>query len=126
MNAIKGFTLVELIIVVVIVGVLSVVAVPVYRGYTKKAMATEGKALLGVVHRAQRVYFSEFNRFITGAQSGALGIDARTNKYFTTFSLTGTATSFTAVTRGIGSASSIRLTLRATSTAGPFITEVGL
>ena len=41
----KGFTLVELVIVIVIVGILSIVAVPIYRGYTRKAMATEGKAL---------------------------------------------------------------------------------
>ncbi len=126
MKAIKGFTLVELVIVIVIVGILSIIAVPVYRGYTKKAMATEGKALLGVVLRAQRVYFSEFNRFITSAQSGALGVDTRTNKYFTTFSVTGNTTGFTSVTRGVGSASGITLTLRATSTAGPFMTEVGL
>jgi prepilin-type N-terminal cleavage/methylation domain-containing protein len=34
----KGFTLVELVIVIVIVGILSIVAVPIYRGYTRKSM----------------------------------------------------------------------------------------
>lgn len=120
----KGFILVELVIVIVIVGVLSVVAVPVYKGYTKKAMA--GKALLGAINTAQKVYFSEFNRFVTSSQSLALGITPGTNKYFTTFSLTGNTTAFTAVVRGAGSAAGITLTLRATSTAGPFITERGL
>ncbi len=122
----KGFTLVELVIVIVIVGILSVVAVPVYKGYTKKAMATEGKALLGSINTAQKVYFSEFNNFVTSSQSLALGITPGTNKYFTTFSLTGNTTAFTAVVRGAGSAAGITLTLRATSTAGPFITERGL
>ncbi len=122
----KGFTLVELVIVIVIVGILSVVAVPVYKGYTKKAMATEGKALLGAIHTAQKVYFAEFSRFVTGAQSTLLDVRANTNKYFTTFSVTGSATGFTAVTNGSGSANGIRLTLRASSTAGPFLTESGL
>ncbi len=122
----KGFTLVELVIVIVIVGVLSVVAVPVYKGYTKKAMATEGKTLLGSINTAQKVYFSEFNNFVNSTQSSVLGITPGTNKYFTTFSLTGNTTAFTAVARGAGSAAGITLTLRATSTAGPFITERGL
>ena len=52
----KGFTLVELIIVIVIVGILSIVTVPIYRGYTKKAIATEAKALLGSIATAEKVY----------------------------------------------------------------------
>ena len=59
MRKTKGFTLVELVIVIVIVGILSIVAVPIYRGYTRKAMATEGKALLGAIQTAQKIYFAE-------------------------------------------------------------------
>ena len=45
----KGFTLVELMVVVIIVGVLAAVAVPIFRGNVKRAMASEGAALLGSV-----------------------------------------------------------------------------
>ncbi len=122
----KGFTLVELVIVIVIVGILSVVAVPVYRGYTKKAMATEGKALLGAINTSQKVYFAEWAMFVNSGQSAVLDVNASTNKYFTTFTLTGNATGFTAGTAGSSGAAGITLSLTGSSTGASNITEIGL
>ena len=63
-----GFTLVELMIVVVIVGILAAVALALYRGYVRKAIATEAAAGLGTVRTALRVLKAE-----TGAYDGEIG-----------------------------------------------------
>jgi prepilin-type N-terminal cleavage/methylation domain-containing protein len=130
----KGFTLVELVIVIVIVGILSVVAVPIYRGYTRKAMASEGKALLGAINTSERVYYAEFGDFLavsTTNYNSQLDVDARGNKYFTGFSTTVSNTSdgseaFTAVTTGAEGAEGITLTLTASVTVPASIQEEGI
>ncbi|MDR1695289.1 MAG: prepilin-type N-terminal cleavage/methylation domain-containing protein [Endomicrobium sp.] len=84
-----GFTVIELIIVIVIVGVLSILAVPVYRGYTQKAKYTEGDMLAGLILSAQKAYFAENKSWYsvsTVSFDTVLNIDARGNKYFNRFS----------------------------------------
>jgi prepilin-type N-terminal cleavage/methylation domain-containing protein len=84
----KGFTLVELVIVIVIVGILSVISVPIYRGYVEKAMMTEGKVLIGAIAKAELAYHVEHGYFLnTGwtSYSRELDIDTSANKYFYSF-----------------------------------------
>ncbi len=91
-----GFTLVELVIVIAIVIILSVISVPIYRGYVDKAKMAEGYALCGIILSAQKAYYSEYGNFLRAIESSVgdgrwtcnetvLGIDARGNKYFTRF-----------------------------------------
>ena len=81
----KGFTLVELVIVIVIVGILSVISVPIYRGYVEKAKMTEGHVLLNAIAKAELAYHVKNDCFYStyeGAVSkdSTLDIDASGNK----------------------------------------------
>ena len=115
MKSTKGFTLVELVIVIVIVGILSIVAVPIYRGYTRKAMASEGKALLGSIQTSQKIYFAEYGGFFSHTAStgytAELDVDARANKYFKEYTVTNSASYYDAYTTGTGGAADIVLSL---------------
>ena len=53
-NAQAGFTLVELLIVVIVVGILASVAIPLYHGATESAYASEADAALGTIRSTLR------------------------------------------------------------------------
>ena len=92
-----GFTLVELVIVIAIVILLSVISVPIYRGYQRKATQTEGHVLLGKIQLAQNTYYKQNGHFqniawLDGCSDSSLtsynprlGVDARKNKEFKLF-----------------------------------------
>ncbi len=54
----RGFTLVELMIVVVIVAILALASTPLYRGQAKTGKMSEGIQGVGVIREAMRVYAS--------------------------------------------------------------------
>ena len=74
----RGFTLVELMITVVIVGILAAVAVPIYQANVKRAKGSEADAALGSVRTALRVYYAENAAYPTQATAkrvDSVGID---------------------------------------------------
>lgn len=93
----KGFSLSELVVTLVMVAILALLGLPVYRGYVKKGIATEGKALLGEINAAQQIYYTRNGQYFAGTYGVPLGVDARTNKYFTSFNISTSGQNFTAV-----------------------------
>jgi len=89
MRAIQnGFTLIELMIVVAIIGILAAIAIPAYQDYTIRAQVTEGINLADAVKVAVADYYTQNGAFpaagLTTAAPTGLGYTANsTGKYGT-------------------------------------------
>lgn len=62
----KGFSLVELMVVVAIIGILAAIAVPNFQRFTAKSKQSEAKSNLSAIYAAERSFFAEWNQFVGG------------------------------------------------------------
>lgn len=71
-SAQKGFTLIELMIVVAIIGILAAVALPAYQDYTRRARVTEGLSLASGAKTAVAEFASSNNAWPANNASAGL------------------------------------------------------
>ena len=80
-----GFTMIELMVVVIIVGILAAAAVPIYRGNVKKAIATEATSTLGSIRSAERIYQAQYSKYTSATSAeinSMLNVDVLDPYYF--------------------------------------------
>jgi len=88
MKKCRGFTLVELMVVILIVAILAAVAIPILRGRIDAAKWSEGKAMMGTIGTAIRAYHAE--KGPTGTAPANLIGSGDADLGFTAADLTGT------------------------------------
>lgn len=59
----RGFTLIEIAVVVVLIGILAVMAISTYRMMIDKARMTQAKTVLGYLTKTEATYFSDHDRY---------------------------------------------------------------
>ena len=90
----KGFTLIELMIVIAIIGILAAIAIPNFLNYMCKSKQAEAKTNLGEIAVLEESYYGEHNTYTN--DTGDLGFETKGNARYTYTIPTANANAFTA------------------------------
>jgi len=77
----EGFTMVELLVVFILIGILSAIALPSFLSQAAKAKQSEAKTYIGAINRAQQAYRMENESFAADVSTLQIGISTSTESY---------------------------------------------
>jgi len=118
----QGFTLIELMIVVAIVGILAAIAIPAYQDYTVRAKVSEGLSLSNAAKIAVEDTFQSLGVGpTTNASAGYAGLTTATS-YVTSVSIGAASVIAIVYSAGAGPMSGVTLSLTPVLTAGQPVT----
>ena len=87
----KGFTLIELMIVVAIIGILAAIAIPAYQDYTIRSQVTEGMTLAGDLKASIAEYTAQVGEWpptLTEVGLGSAGATSKSGRYVLSVNVT--------------------------------------
>ena len=108
MNSKKAFTIIELMVVIVIIGILAVIALPKFKLTVDRAIESDAINKLMTIHAANKIYFAQTGGYFAGnldvnGINSSLAINIIPDNM--TYSYTGNANNYTATaTRSSGDA----------------------
>ena len=118
-NRPRGFTLIELMIVVSITGILAAIAIPAYMDYVIRVQVSEGINLTGGAKSAVASYYQEYGAFPADNQNAALPpASSISGDYVSSVSVSGAVISVLYSTAANSELSGQTITLAASSTGG--------
>jgi type IV pilus assembly protein PilA len=94
----QGFTLIELMIVVAIIGILAAVAIPAYQDYTIRAKVTEVIGLAASAKTSISEYYTTMGGMPTTAAEAGVNTNDAQSTYVSAIAFTGTDTTNASVT----------------------------
>ncbi|WP_435628067.1 type IV pilin protein [Candidatus Ferrigenium straubiae] len=97
----KGFTLVELMIVVVVIAILASIGIPAYGDYVLRGKLTEAMTELAAMRVKLEQYYQDNRTYVGGCAAGTVAPLPSGTKYFTYTCPTLTASAFTVTAAGI-------------------------
>ena len=95
----QGFSLLEVMIVVVIIGILATLAYPSLEGYLQRSKQTETKVGLSAVYTAQKIYFAINQTYADSLSNLDVHLETGGSSRYS-ITLTGSSSSFTATAKG--------------------------
>jgi len=125
----QGFTLIELMIVVAIIGILAAVALPAYQDYTIRARVSEAVLATSQCRTAiSEIYQSAAAGTVIGANNWGCGEGSTTTQYVATIGTdaNGVVTVTTSANTGLGAAAGKTMTLTPTDSSGTALTVAAI